>query len=65
MAFFQAGWDVIKADIMGVFHDFHACKFEKSLNATIIVGLLILRTFGLLVLWVEFIRLLPKSLPID
>jgi hypothetical protein len=37
MAFFQACWDVIKADIMGVFHDFHASsKFEKSLNATFI-----------------------------
>jgi hypothetical protein len=29
--------EVIKADIMGVFHDFHASsKFEKSLNATFI-----------------------------
>jgi hypothetical protein len=37
MAFFQACWDVIKVDIMGVFHDFHASsKFEKSLNATFI-----------------------------
>jgi hypothetical protein len=31
MSFFQVCWDVIKADIMGVFHDFHArSKFEKS-----------------------------------
>jgi hypothetical protein len=31
LAFFQACWDVIKADIMGVFHDFHArSKFEKK-----------------------------------
>jgi hypothetical protein len=35
MAFFRVCWDVIKANIMGVFHDFHASiKFEKSLNAT-------------------------------
>jgi hypothetical protein len=24
MAFFQVCWDMIKADVMGVFHDFHA-----------------------------------------
>jgi hypothetical protein len=31
LAFFQVCWDVIKADIMGVFHDFHArSKFEKK-----------------------------------
>jgi hypothetical protein len=57
MAFFQARWNVIKVDIMRVFHDFHdGSKFEKSLNATFIAlipkksRLLILRTFGLLVL---------------
>jgi hypothetical protein len=37
MAFFQVCWDVIKEDIMEVFHDFHASsKFEKSLNAIFI-----------------------------
>jgi hypothetical protein len=38
MAFFQASWDVLKEDIMYVFHDFHTRdKFERSLNATFIV----------------------------
>jgi hypothetical protein len=49
---------MIKADIMGMFHDFHArSKFEKSLHVTFIAlsfrrnpGLLILRNFVLLVL---------------
>jgi hypothetical protein len=57
MAFFQECWKVIKVDIMGVFHDFHASsKFERSLNATFIalipkkLGPLILRTFTLPVL---------------
>jgi hypothetical protein len=57
MAFFQDCWDMIKADIMGVFSYFHArCKFEKSLNATLIAlipkkyRLRISRAFGLLVL---------------
>ena len=37
MAFFQDCWDVLKADIMVVFSDFHAHgKFEKSLKATFI-----------------------------
>jgi hypothetical protein len=37
MAFFQDCWDAIKADIMGIFSNFHArSKFEKSLNATFI-----------------------------
>jgi hypothetical protein len=37
MAFFQACWDVIKAYIMGVLHDFHAgSKFENNLNGTFI-----------------------------
>jgi len=45
MAFFQACWNVIKVDIMGVFHNFHArSKFEKSLNDTFIA--LILKKFG-------------------
>jgi hypothetical protein len=36
---------VIKTNIMGVFHDFHACsKFERSLNAMFIA--LILKKFG-------------------
>jgi hypothetical protein len=44
--FFQTFWDVIKLDIMGVFHDFHACiSLKKVLDATIIAGLLILRVF--------------------
>jgi hypothetical protein len=53
---------------MEVFHDFHASsKFEKVLMPFSLflfqrnLGLLILRTFGLLVLCVEFTRLLPKS----
>lgn len=30
MAFFPDFWEVIKLDIIGVFHDFHTCsKFEK------------------------------------
>jgi hypothetical protein len=37
MAFFQDCWDVIKSDIMGVLHEFHAhSKFVRSLNATFI-----------------------------
>jgi hypothetical protein len=41
MAFFQACWDVLKEDIMKVFHDFHARgKFERSLNATFIALIL-------------------------
>jgi hypothetical protein len=33
MGFFQACWEVLKANIMNVFHDFHARgMFEKSLN---------------------------------
>lgn len=37
MAFFQACLDAFKANIMGVFRDFHACsKLEKSLKATLI-----------------------------
>ena len=37
MVFFQDCWDMIKTDIMRVFHDFHACnKFERSLNAMFI-----------------------------
>jgi len=41
MAFFQVCWEVIKVDMMGVFHDFHASsKFEKSLNATFIAFIL-------------------------
>jgi hypothetical protein len=37
MAFFQACWDVLKIDIMNVFHEFHTeGKFERSLMATFI-----------------------------
>jgi hypothetical protein len=57
MALFQVYKYVIKAAIMGLFHDFYASsKFEKSLNITFIASfqrnsrLLILRTFDLLVL---------------
>jgi hypothetical protein len=40
-AFFQACWDVLKEDIMKLFHDFHARgKFERSLNATFIALIL-------------------------
>lgn len=45
MAFFQACWDVLKEDIMKVFHGFHARgKFEMSLNAMFIA--LILKISG-------------------
>lgn len=31
LTFFQACWDVLKANIMGVFHEFHASsRFEKT-----------------------------------
>jgi hypothetical protein len=37
MAFFQTCWDVLKVDIMSVFHVFHAKGlFEKSFTATLI-----------------------------
>jgi hypothetical protein len=37
IAFFQACCDILKDDIMNVFHDFHVrSKFESSLNATFI-----------------------------
>jgi hypothetical protein len=37
MAFFQTCWDVLRADIMKVFSDFHARgKFEKNFNASFI-----------------------------
>jgi hypothetical protein len=39
MAFFQVCWDVLKEDIMKVFHDFHARrKFEISLNDSMILN---------------------------
>jgi hypothetical protein len=45
MTFFQACWDVLKEDIMKVFHDFYARgNFERSLNATFIA--LILKISG-------------------
>jgi hypothetical protein len=35
MGFFQACWEVLKAYIVNVFHEFHARgTFEKSFNAT-------------------------------
>jgi hypothetical protein len=53
MAFFQPYWEVLKGDIMKVFHEFHARgKFEGSLNATFIalfskiLVLLIPKTFS-------------------
>jgi hypothetical protein len=37
VGFFQACWEVLKAHIINVFHDFHARgMFEKSLTATFI-----------------------------
>ena len=37
MAFFQACWEILKSDIMAMFHHFHVTgQFEKSLNATFI-----------------------------
>lgn len=37
MAFFHTCWDVLKEDIMTVFHEFYReWRFEKSLNATFI-----------------------------
>jgi hypothetical protein len=37
MAFFKVCWNVIKVDVMGMFHGYHArSNFEKSLNATFI-----------------------------
>jgi hypothetical protein len=56
MAFFQTCWDVIKDDVMRVFHVFHArSKFEKVLMLLSLLsfrrnpGLLMLRIFNLLV----------------
>jgi hypothetical protein len=58
MVFFQARKDLIKTNIMEVFHNFHASsKFEKSLNATFI------NLIPILALCVKSIRLLPKFLP--
>uniref|UniRef100_A0A2N9HXJ9 Reverse transcriptase domain-containing protein n=1 Tax=Fagus sylvatica TaxID=28930 RepID=A0A2N9HXJ9_FAGSY len=35
LVFFQSCWDIIKQDVMSVFHDFHASRdFVKSLNVT-------------------------------
>jgi hypothetical protein len=35
LAFFQSCWDIIKQDVMNVFHDFHTSRnFVKSLNVT-------------------------------
>ena len=37
MAFFQSCWDIIKEDVMAMFHYFHAHgTFAKSINATFI-----------------------------
>jgi hypothetical protein len=37
LSFFQHCWNILKADIMAVFHEFHMHgQFEKSLNATFI-----------------------------
>jgi hypothetical protein len=45
LVFFQSCWDVIKADLMGVFQDFHThSKFVKSINATFLA--LISKKFG-------------------
>jgi hypothetical protein len=58
---------VIKENILGVFHDFHArSKFEKSFDAMFIA--LILKIFGAInvkdfrsISPVDFTRLMPKS----
>uniref|UniRef100_A0A2N9GTW6 Reverse transcriptase domain-containing protein n=1 Tax=Fagus sylvatica TaxID=28930 RepID=A0A2N9GTW6_FAGSY len=35
LAFFQSCWDVIKQDVMQVFHEFHTTRnFERSMNVT-------------------------------
>jgi hypothetical protein len=54
LAFLQACWDVLKEDIMNVFHDFHAKgKFKEVLMLRSLLlfrsnqGLLISRTFDL------------------
>ena len=36
MGFFEACWEVVKVDIMNVFHDFHG-MFERSLNVTFVI----------------------------
>jgi hypothetical protein len=52
MAFLQACWEVLRADIMKVFTEFHARgKFELSLNTSFIT--LIPKT--------SFITLIPKT----
>jgi hypothetical protein len=71
MAFFQDCWDVLKADIMVVFSNFHAHgKFENSLKATFIIliskkpGALDLKDFRPISLVSGFIRSLLKYSPI-
>jgi hypothetical protein len=54
MAFFQACWEVLKEDIMTVFHDFHARdKFERSLNTTFIALISRKKKQGLLILGIS------------
>jgi hypothetical protein len=72
MAFFQECWNVIKGDFMAVFSKFHdRGEFVKSINSTFILlfrSLKVLRrsrTSVLLVLWVVFIRLLPRCWQIE
>jgi hypothetical protein len=37
LAFFQSCWEVLKEDVMNVFHEFHARgKFERSFNTSFI-----------------------------
>jgi hypothetical protein len=37
LAFFQSCWEVLKEDVMNVFHEFHdQGKFERSLNTSFI-----------------------------
>ena len=38
LAFFQGSWDILKKDVMAVFHDFHATgNLVRSINATFLV----------------------------
>lgn len=57
MRFFQTCWDMVREDLMRVFHEFFlVVKFEKNLNATFIalismkVGVSEVKDFGPLVL---------------
>jgi hypothetical protein len=38
MAFFQVCWGVVKADILGVFHEFHAKSLKKALMSLLLLS---------------------------